>query len=130
MRVKLGLRGTIPLSVLLTCASVQASRPSANGRPAQQSVTAASPRPSADASGFVKQYCVTCHSQRLHTGDLVLEGLDPLRAPEQAAIWEKVIRKVRMGAMPPIGARQPEPRAAHTFVSELETTLDRAAEAH
>src|SRR5947209_4752417 len=79
---------------------------------------------------FVERYCVTCHSQRLRTGDLVLEGLDPSRAGESIETWEKVVRKVRVGVMPPAGARQPDRAAAQTFVSELEASLDHAAEAH
>jgi mono/diheme cytochrome c family protein len=79
---------------------------------------------------FVERYCVSCHSKRLHTGDIVLEDLDPSRASENAATWEKVVRKVRVGAMPPSGARQPDRAGAESFVAELQTTLDRAAGEH
>ena len=79
---------------------------------------------------FVDRYCVSCHSTRLHTGDMVLEGLDPSHASESAAIWEKVLRKVRVGAMPPSGARQPDRPSAESFVTDLQTTLDRGADEH
>ncbi len=46
-----------------------------------------------------------------------------------AAVWEKVIKKVRAGAMPPQGMPQPDAAARAALVSLLETTLDRAAAA-
>ncbi|HVZ22242.1 MAG TPA: DUF1592 domain-containing protein [Vicinamibacterales bacterium] len=88
------------------------------------------PAPHAGGPGFVDRYCVTCHSKRLHTADLVLEGLDPAHADHDAPTWEKVIRKVRVGVMPPSGARQPDRPAADAFVADLQTVLDRAAQAH
>ncbi len=81
-------------------------------------------------SSFTQRYCVGCHSKRLHTGDLVLEGLDASRPTENAATWEKVIRKVRVGVMPPAGARQPDHAASAAFVASLQTALDRSADEH
>ena len=53
----------------------------------------------------VEKYCVTCHSERLKTGGLVLEKIDlEQHSPSIAALREKVIRKVRAGAMPPARA--------------------------
>src|SRR5947207_15918546 len=52
---------------------------------------------------FVQQYCAGCHNDRLQTGGMSLSKLDlthPDRTPELA---EKVIRKVRVGLMPPAG---------------------------
>ena len=65
--------------------------------------------PSQDKS-LVDQYCVTCHSERLKTGNLVLEKLDASHAADNSGTsetWEKVIRKVRAGMMPPAGAPRP-----------------------
>jgi hypothetical protein len=101
----------------------------AAGWPPSSSPAATTPQ-TTSSRAFVERYCVTCHSQRLHTADLVLEGLDPSRAGEGVTTWEKVVRKVRVGVMPPPGARQPERAVAQAFVSELETSLDAAAELH
>jgi hypothetical protein len=76
---------------------------------------------------LVKQYCVTCHSQRLRTGGLVLETMDPARIPADAETWEKVIGKLRTGAMPPAGLPRPDAAAAQRFVSSIESRLDSAA---
>ena len=59
----------------------------------------------------------------------MLTNLDPANIPADAEVWEKVIRKVRTGMMPPIGVRHPDPKTRATFVSQLSTTLDRAAAA-
>ncbi len=46
---------------------------------------------------------------------------------KDAAAWEKVVRKVRTGMMPPSGARRPERAVLDGFASDLEGRLDRAA---
>ena len=49
----------------------------------------------------LEKYCVTCHSARAKSGGLVLEGLptdDPAGRPD---VWEKVVRRVSAGEMPP-----------------------------
>jgi cytochrome c551/c552 len=76
----------------------------------------------------ISQYCVGCHSQKLKTGGLVLEGLDPASVAHDAETWEKVVRKVRTGMMPPAGARRPDRGALDTFAAGLEAALDLAAE--
>jgi cytochrome c553 len=78
---------------------------------------------------LVKQYCITCHSQRLKTGGLVLEGLDPASAAANAPIWEKAIRKLRTNTMPPPGLPKPSASERESLVSSLEDQLDRAAAA-
>src|SRR5262249_30770948 len=47
-----------------------------------------------------------------------------------AAIWEKVVRKLRAGLMPPSGQRRPDTSILDAFVSRLETNLDSAAAVH
>jgi hypothetical protein len=46
-----------------------------------------------------------------------------------ADVWEKVVRKVRAGLMPPQGARKPPQESLQAFVGWLEGELDRAAAA-
>ena len=69
-------------------------------------------------------YCITCHSSRAKLGGLALEGLD-LQAPaENAAIWEKAVRKLRGRLMPPPGNPQPPQKDVDSFVAWMENTLD------
>jgi hypothetical protein len=75
---------------------------------------------------LVDQYCVTCHSDKLRTGGLSLQNANLADIPKGAETWEKAIRKLRVGAMPPQGAPRPDKAALDGFASLLETSLDRA----
>ena len=81
---------------------------------------------SVDASAFLNQYCVTCHNERLKTAGLTLDTMDVEHVGVQAGTWEKVVRKIRTGMMPPAGARRPDRGVLDGFASDLETRLDRA----
>jgi hypothetical protein len=76
---------------------------------------------------LLTQYCITCHNQRLKTGGLLLDTMDFEHVDKDAAAWEKVVRKIRTGMMPPSGARRPERAVLDGFASDLESRLDRAA---
>jgi hypothetical protein len=78
----------------------------------------------------IDQYCVTCHSQRLKTGGLSLEGLDAARAGSNPELWEKVVRKLQARSMPPQGVRRPDEATYHAVQAALEAALDAEAAAH
>jgi cytochrome c5 len=102
-----------------------ASRPLGAAVPRQSpAVTAATPSPQ---RALLDRYCVTCHNDRLKTAGLTLESIDVERVGEGARVWEKVVRKLRAGAMPPVGRSRPDPESAEALVSWLETKLDEAA---
>jgi mono/diheme cytochrome c family protein len=86
-----------------------------------------SPGTQAPLRAAIDTYCVTCHNQRLKTGGLALDSMDLSRVPADAATWERVIRKVRTGAMPPAGMPRPDAATRAGLVSWLETAIDRAA---
>jgi len=75
----------------------------------------------------VKDYCAGCHNDRLRTGGLSLEGADLRSVPAHPEIWEKVVRKLRLGVMPPQGARRPDAAVLETLATSLEQELDAAA---
>jgi hypothetical protein len=79
---------------------------------------------------FINQYCVTCHNQRARTAGLALDTFDLARIPSDSEIWERVVRKVRVGMMPPQGASKPDDAGRSGFVSWLTATLDEGARAH
>ena len=85
--------------------------------------------PAASSRALLDQYCVICHSDRLETAGLSLEQLDTADVHEGAEIWEKVIRKLRTGSMPPSTRPQPPAEERGALVSWLETSLDQAAQA-
>ncbi len=76
------------------------------------------------------KYCVVCHSQKLRTGGLSLENVDPGKPEANAEIWEKVVVKLRAGSMPPPGMPRPDAATYRTVATMLEDALDRAWEAH
>jgi hypothetical protein len=78
-------------------------------------------------AAFVKQYCLSCHNSRARLGGLALDALDPATVDGHADVWEKVVRKLRTGMMPPEGAPKPPAAVREAFTAALETTLDRAA---
>jgi mono/diheme cytochrome c family protein len=79
---------------------------------------------------LVDQYCVACHSDKLKTGGLSLQSADMTNIPAGAETWEKVIHRVRLGAMPPQGMPRPDAAAMDRFASWLETSIDKASAAH
>lgn len=102
-----------------------ASPASAPSTPSGQgTASAASPRTARQTT--VQRYCVTCHSARLKTAGLVLEGQDVEHPGANPALWEKVVGRLRSGAMPPTGVPRPDAATYHGLISFLETELDRA----
>ncbi len=94
------------------------------GSPAAAAANAPDPR--ADTQAAVAKYCTTCHSERLRTAGLVLDPMDVARPGDQSETWEKVLRQLRAGTMPPPGAARPPQalyaRAAEYLTRELEAT--------
>jgi hypothetical protein len=97
-----------------------------NEQSAAAQTTAMSSVPSSSAA-FLKQYCISCHNTRVKSGSLALEGLDPSAVEGHAEVWEKVVRKLRTGMMPPDGATKPTAAAREAFTVSLESALDRVA---
>jgi hypothetical protein len=81
-------------------------------------------------AALLNQYCVTCHNERLKTAGLVLNPSGLAHIPAGAETWEKVVRKLESGAMPPAGAPQPDASARRELLSLLKGELDRAAAEH
>ena len=91
-----------------------------------------SPVASHDSSprALLDRYCVTCHNQELKTAELTLDTLDVENLSENAAVWEKVVRRLRGREMPPVGMPRPDEAGYDSFAAYLETELDRAAAAN
>ena len=79
---------------------------------------------------MVNRYCVGCHNTRnplpvakplaLDAANLADPGADP-------TTWERVVKKLGVGAMPPQGSPSPGPQELARFRSVLVANLDRAA---
>jgi hypothetical protein len=78
---------------------------------------------------LIGEYCVTCHDDDKKKGELSLEAFDPGRAPAQAEVAEKMVRKLRAAMMPPAGAERPDASMLDAFATALERRLDQHAAA-
>ncbi len=75
-------------------------------------------------------YCVTCHNQKSPAAGMMLDRLNLEKVSEDAAGWEKVVQKLRTGAMPPAGRPRPDKHSYDSLINYLETELDRASAAN
>jgi hypothetical protein len=108
------------------------ARTSTGPSSAAQPVPVAAHAPSASLSAaaqteLVATYCATCHSDRAKAGGLSLAGFSAMRAQEQPALVEKMIRKLRAGMMPPAVAKRPDPATLAAFTGALEARMDEHA---
>ena len=97
--------------------------------PAQQAAAPAA-APKSPERALLDQYCVTCHNQRTKTANITFDTLDLAQLSDHADVWEKAVRKLRGGMMPPPGVRRPDQAAVDGLVSWLERSLDQAAAAN
>ena len=104
----------------------------------QSAAATASPKPEAsptdhrppDHWGVLNQYCVKCHNTEDWAGGVAFDATDAAEIGDQAETWEKVIRKLRAGMMPPAGKPRPPRPVLETFASELASRLDQAQTRH
>jgi hypothetical protein len=78
----------------------------------------------------LEQYCSKCHNADDFAGGFAFDQLDQGDVHADAALWEKVVRKLRSGMMPPPGEERPDLRSVNRVISSLEAALDKAAEKH
>jgi mono/diheme cytochrome c family protein len=109
--------GGFALIVAVLCAGVvRQAAPSAQ-------VASSAPPPRA----VFDKYCITCHNQRMRTGGLALDVLNLAQVSEHAETLEKIVRKLRTGAMPPVGRPRPDKALSDRVTSWIEAELDRSA---
>src|SRR5439155_24936129 len=119
------------LSVTATRSQTAAAQASAQPTSAAQSAPITAEAPSQRA--LLDRYCVGCHNQRAKAAGqeparkLTLDDLDIARISDHAGEWERVVRKLRAGMMPPAGARRPDKATYTGFITWLENELDRGA---
>ena len=98
----------------------QAQAVTSQGQPSDTVPSPAAPRAVLDT------YCVTCHNTPRHTAGLMLDRMDVEHVGAGAEVWEKVVKKLRAGAMPPPNMPRPDKATYAAVASYLETELDRA----
>ena len=104
----------------------------ATSAPAPALAAGLPPAAAAEHEALLQRYCITCHNERLAdrgTVPIALRTADLADVPATADVWEKVIRKLRTGTMPPLGRPRPDDEAVDQFATWLETAIDRSAAA-
>src|SRR5688500_12395494 len=148
--------GCIAILSWVLAVSAQTARPQAPATPGQTAPAPARPQPATpppggqgqtasaalpvaatitadDQRAFLKQYCITCHSEAAaargmdSARKLKLDALDPANVDRDRKTWELVVRKVRAGQMPPMRLPRPEPAKFDAHISWFEGELDRTA---
>ena len=114
-------RGLLGVAALSFVVAVATARPGAQA-PGSQTPPAAA----AASAAVLKQYCSTCHNERLKSGGLIIDPAAVDNVGAGADHWEKVIRKLRTQSMPPPGAPRPDAASYDRVAAFLETELDRA----
>lgn len=120
------LVGALMTSVVVFALLGQSSGPQRPGAPS--TIDSASAE-----SALLTRYCVTCHSQKAKAAGLdaaqriTLDSLDPAHVEKNPEQWEKVVRKLRAGMMPPSGMPRPDQHTMESMIQWLEGELDRSA---
>jgi uncharacterized protein DUF1592/uncharacterized protein DUF1588/uncharacterized protein DUF1587/uncharacterized protein DUF1585/uncharacterized protein DUF1595 len=78
----------------------------------------------------LEKYCVECHNTEDWAGGVAFDALTPQSIATETETWEKAVRKLRTGMMPPPGKPRPVRRTLDSFATELAARLDEAARAH
>jgi mono/diheme cytochrome c family protein len=117
------------IAFIVAVASVagDSQAPASNAAAASPAAQSGAPPAGAPSAALVTQYCVTCHNARAKAGGLTLDPTELTQIDRHAETWEKVIRKLQTGMMPPAGSPRPARAAIDGFVASLQTQIDRAA---
>src|SRR5262245_46161245 len=113
------------MSLVLAVYGQTAGRQGQSAAPTTDSVAA--------QQAIVTQYCATCHSDKAKTAGmdsarkLDFDELDIAHVTKDAATWERVVRKLRAGMMPPSGMKRPDAATYKGFITWIENELDRNA---
>ena len=99
------MKKTLLIGFLVIASAFVGDAQNAPARPAAtRTATSTAPQatsPAATQRALIDQYCISCHSDRTKTAGLSLKKTDIAHAADNAEVWEKVIRKLRAGMMPP-----------------------------
>jgi len=82
---------------------------------------------SAQQWAVIKKYCFECHNYTEMAGNRAFDKMSAEPVEKNAETWEKAIRKLRSGLMPPAGEPRPDGETVAQVASWLEDEIDAAA---
>ena len=127
--VAIGLAGLVVNVSLCLQAGASAQQAAPKVEAGQSSSSAGAVPPASSHRRVIDRHCVPCHNQKLKTAGLLLDEADVANPGKGAEVWEKVVRKLRTGTMPPPSMPQPSMEDRGALLSWLEGSLDEAAAA-
>jgi mono/diheme cytochrome c family protein len=83
-----------------------------------------------DHKHMLMQYCTACHNDKLKTAGMSVVPLDANNLPANQDTWEKILKRLSLGEMPPKGMPRPPKEQITAFTSWLAKSLDDQAAAH
>ena len=81
----------------------------------------------ATLSQLVESHCLDCHRGDAPEAGLNLESLAAAPVTSHLDAWEKVLKRVRAGQMPPVGHERPDEETLVRTLASLEEVLDEEA---
>jgi mono/diheme cytochrome c family protein len=84
----------------------------------------------ADHKKMLMQYCTACHNDKLKTAGMTVVPLDADNLPANLATWEKILRRLSVGEMPPRGMPRPPKEQIADFTQWLSVSLDKLGAAN
>ena len=138
---KVVVRSTSVISIfaLIVVSCAPSGMPGVQARSAAPTAATASAESARDV---LDQYCVACHNERavnatgepesvldsrLRATGLAFDALDVTRPSADADAWERVIKRLRAGSMPPAGRPRPDETTSRAMVGWLEASIDQVA---
>jgi hypothetical protein len=76
------------------------------------------------------KYCTKCHNTTDWAGGVAFDALSADEIASESETWEKAIRKLETGMMPPAGKPRPSRAVLEAFAGELAARLDKASVTH
>lgn len=117
---------TITVCTLLTAIAAATGVWAQNAQPAKQ-LAGSSASFDQVVAPFVQQNCAMCHNDRMKTGGLVLTQYHTTaEVMRDRDVWEKVIRRLQTGEMPPKGLPRPKPDSIAAVTGWIEKQFEEA----
>jgi mono/diheme cytochrome c family protein len=124
MRKSASLCVAAATAALVGAAGLLAAGAAASG-PAQTTPAAYARAGEADKyKALVTRYCIGCHNSKTPQAGISFTGVDLAALPQQAEMWERVVKKLRGRMMPPPGMPHPDESTTDDLTGWLEGYLD------
>jgi mono/diheme cytochrome c family protein len=124
------LAGVAILAGRFSSAAAEPAQLAANVPATGPTVTDTSPPTTSERKHMLMQYCTACHNDKAKTAGMSVVPLDADNLQANQATWEKILRRLSLGEMPPRGMPRPPKEQIADFTHWLGTTLDSHAAAH